>query len=438
MQMDEVSMSIRLLYSRDIIYRTELLRQITEFSLEEYLKERDMFFDCVNEETIDESGHAVSTPRKGYFATLLRATQMTNDLKVMRSVNSLFHCMGLYPACAQLQRLILRETRLPSTLSPVYLCILFTCIIDLCRQLRNDPRVDEYNNLGIELESLAVALIKDESENFGTGLVDAARDCIHEAISIRKELKQRNSDVVENSELCPLSNNISLINNIYLLSCIYDEMVDELDCNSWENQGVDKAIETLSELESVSLSDFERNYANAIILPKLAMLHDQSGDWANSKKIFEMSLAIQRNFLGDNHPVLIQTLSDCGLMLMKSGATLLDSMKYLVASCKLRFEFYLNCSDKYQGFTSLAKGFMAQVPLFLALRMPYHGKTLIEKAYGLRCASYGVDSIHTSIVECYVEYGLLCKRLGKYDLAVAYLEESLKVCLTVPNLHGIL
>ena len=124
--LDEVAISIRLQCTRDAIYRTELLRQITAFSLEEYLTEREIYFESLNdneeeeeeeeaEDNLVEKRHpsvSLSSPRhRGFFSTLLWATVLTRDVKVLRSVNSLCHSIGLYPACAVLQRVLVKAAR---------------------------------------------------------------------------------------------------------------------------------------------------------------------------------------------------------------------------------------------------------------------------------------------------------------------------------------
>lgn len=114
MSIEEITITVRNNFSRDVIYRTELLRQVTEMSLEDYLAEREMFFDGLaeeGEEEGDEGAENRKIGRSGYFSTLLRATEMTCDVKMMRSVCSLFHGIGLYSASAVLQRVIVNHCR---------------------------------------------------------------------------------------------------------------------------------------------------------------------------------------------------------------------------------------------------------------------------------------------------------------------------------------
>ena len=300
--------------------------------------------------------------------------------------------------------------------------------------------------LATELESLAVILVKDVGDlsDSSPGEVIAV---LSEAIAIRKVLRAKQSEIDEasislNDELS-VSNNHTIVwmNDVHLLASIHDEHGDG-DGDDDDDEEVcceDLAIELLQQLESdVTLSQCEKQYYTAFMKPKLGVLFDQRNDVLKARTCFESAVAVQRQYLGSLHPILFQTLLEVGLGYLHAeqperggepagGQQCLSlAEQYITESTALRSQHVRGCVVTHWLLICLAEGLLAQVPLYMAKQELMTCKALIEKAYHMRCAVYGTH-MHCSLAECFVEYGLLCKAMGKYSHAVLYLEESLKV-----------
>jgi len=398
MSIEEVIITIRNNFSRDVIYRTELLRQVTALSLDDYLNERDVYLNGQEEE--EETGAS-----GGYFITLLRATEMTKDVKMMRSVCGLFYGMGLFSACAVLQRAVLERVR----------------------DMRQQDDLNQEELYCLELETLATLLLRDETD----GYADQQNLTFNEAISLLNEAMEirngfRHADMGNGRGS---NNDLIIVHDHFLLANICSENNVSDGCD--EATGISYAqkatliLQEFVENTARGGSEYIKNYCSVFLCPKLGVLFEQNGDLPKSIDYFEKAYKAQ-NISGKQHPVVYQTMLDYGLMHLQAGGDMMKAKQYMKESLQLRTSHIMDCNDRYRGLLCLAEGYISQIPLYLASNDTSQCKALIEKAYHIRLHLFG-DSMHTSIAECFIEYGLVCKAMRKYDSAVSYFEESLKM-----------
>ena len=73
----------------------------------------------------------------------------------------------------------------------------------------------------------------------------------------------------------------------------------------------------------------------------------------------------------------------------------------------------------------LADAMMALVPIYNAAGHHAESKAYIEKSLAIRKEFVGKE--HTSIADCFVEYGMVCRHRADYTRARSYFEFALKV-----------
>lgn len=272
-----------------------------------------------------------------------------------------------------------------------------------------------------ELETLAVLLLKDEGyDDQDHELIDEAASLLNESVAIREQMPQ------------PESNNLIVImNDMYILACIYNEIDDDGRDENENNIEECRAIGVLQELKkNKKMSEIYEIYFTAFLYPKLGLLCEQRGLIKLSGEYFEKAIKIQKEHIGDLHPVVYQTLLDYGLANLQPQGDMEKARNFVKESIKLRMKCVRDSCDMQRSLYCLAEGYMAQLPVYQAINDNIRCKSAIEKAFHIRRQLFG-NTMHTSVAECYVEYGLLCKKMQKYDKAVVFFEESLKVRLTL-------
>lgn len=286
------------------------------------------------------------------------------------------------------------------------------------------------SSLCVELETLAALLLRDESCSERS--VKEGTRVLKEAISMRQRRQQVSVGKVESSRVrvtdrhSANNNNIILMNDLCLLSMICEER-DSESCDSESCEG-EVVLQQLQALETnAGFSEHDQMYFLAFVCPKLGMLLEQRGNMVKSFEYFQKAIPAQRMSVGECHSVMYQTLLDFGLAQLQPGGSIVTAEELVKESARLRLQFVHGSAVHHTSLSCLADGFLAQLPLYWAKNDVLMCKALVEKAYFIRRHLFGASGWHTSLAECLVEYGVVCKAMRRHDLAVLYFEESLKV-----------
>lgn len=390
---EEASHIMSVLYSREICHRVDLLRQITAMSKEDYTTAIDTFLDDISSEEYAESPLDCEG---GYFLQLLQETRAGRDLVAMRSVSSLFFDMELFAGCVALQR----------------------DIVEVCRAKYSDVEggggsSNALDSLCFELETLASLLMRDESEEEG---IYEAIQLLEESINFRETCLQISDQAqagATSADLTVPQNISSLVSAMLLLASLYEE------------HGVpSQAITVLLGAQEACIAHPRNEKSLALVLHSLGLLQEEQNSLEEAVASLEDAVEMQMAHFGAGHTVRASTLLDLAAVYLQQGR-LDDSLRVGKAAMNARAG---SMGGLLMSSPILADAMMALVPIFNAVKQYGESKAHIEKAIAIRSDFYGKK--HSSVADCFVEYGMVCRHKGNLEKARQYLEFGLKVSRT--------
>jgi tetratricopeptide (TPR) repeat protein len=159
----------------------------------------------------------------------------------------------------------------------------------------------------------------------------------------------------------------------------------------------------------------------ALVLHNLGLLHEDQNKLDDAVSSLEDAAEMQLTHFGAGHSVRASTLLDLAAVYLAQGRVN-DSLRVGKAAMNARAG---GMGGLLMSSPILADAMMALVPIFNAAQRYGESKAHIEKAIAIRCDFYGKE--HTSLADCFVEYGMVCRYKGDYEKAKEYLEFGLKV-----------
>lgn len=385
---EEARQMTSVVYSREVLQRADLLRQLTAMTLDEFSSEVDVFLDDIASEAYDDDPAACDG---GYFLQLLQETRASRDLVSMRSVSSLFFDMELFGGSVALQR----------------------DIVEICREKYTDDSGEvgssnALDSLCYELETLANLLMRDDSDE---GVYESIQ-LLEESINMRETFLQiSEAEIAANSSRSKSPRNISsLVSAMMLLGSLYDE------------HGVpSQAITALLGAQEACAAHPGNEKSLALVMHNLGLMQEQEGNLENAAESLEDAVELQSTHFGTGHPVRASTLLDLAVVYLQLGRVS-DALRVGKVAMTARVGAV---GGLLMSNPILADAMMALVPIYNAAGQHAESKAYIEKSLAIRKEFVGKE--HTSIADCFVEYGMVCRYRADYTRARSYFEFALKV-----------